>query len=56
MIDEALEVDIEYEKPLKRSRKEMKQIAESCLKALKKKDVTELSSSEIVGIPTYKKR
>lgn len=50
-----LEVDIEYDKPLVRSGKEMKAIAEYCLKVMKKKDATEITESEIKGIPTYKK-
>lgn len=53
--NEKLSVDIEYEEPLMRDGKQMKSIAESCLKALKKKDATELSDVEVEDISVYKK-
>ena len=53
--DEKLSMDIEYNRPLMRDGKQMKVIAEACLKQLQKKDATEFDVAELKGIPVYKK-
>lgn len=52
---DGLEADIEFNSPLTRNGKEMKRIAEQCLKEMNKKDATEISDDEIRGVRVYKK-
>ena len=53
---DGLEADIEFNSPLTRNGKEMKRIAEQCLKEMNKKDATEISDDEISGVRVYKKK
>lgn len=50
-----LEADIEFSSPLTRNGKEMKNIAEQCLKVMNKKDATQINENETKGVLFYKK-
>lgn len=52
---EVLEATIEFEHPLTRKGNEMKRIAESCLRIMKKQDATCLGENDIKDINVYKK-
>ena len=52
---DVLEADIEFSRPLTRNGKEMKNIAEQCLKIMNKKDATQINENETNGVVVYKK-